>query len=310
MSKPPLNELRYTPSDPVAALATATERLYTSFASVPFDPAMPQSPVSASAAEVAALGQPVATLAPDLVARFVLRAGTTWSGPDDIRRIVPRALELAADHQLPVDRRLLWTKLRWAGWPDWPTYQALTVRAFLRAEWGRLLRSPPRPAHLAHRWLRHTATGVDDLAPFLDDWHDALGPLTPPVHHRAATGHLVVLLVGSPLRAEQPETIGELFPANRRAAQALTDWLTGPGTTHQLQRSAEALADTTDSRRVSVAVERLARFRAAVAGSGGGQPREEPGPSRPEPDGPQRDRGFRLGRPRRAAGTGQPSQPG
>lgn len=278
----PLNELRYRPADPAANLAVATERLYTSFASVAFDPVMPQSPVSVLGADVAALGQPVATLSPDLVARFVLKAGTTWGGPDDIRRIVPRALELAADHRLPVDRRLLWTKLRWAGWPDWPTYQALTVREFLRAEWGRLLRSPPRPAHLAHRWLRHTAEGVDDLSPFLDDWHDALGPLTVPVHHRAATGHLVVLLVGSPLRPDHPETVRELFPTNPRAAKALTAWLNGPGTAHELQRSAVALADTTDSRRVSVAVERLTRFRAAVAAAASDPADGKPAESDPD----------------------------
>lgn len=278
----PLHDLRYRPTDPVASLATATEHLYTAFASVPFDPAMPQSPVSVSGADVVALGRPVATLAPELVARFVVKAGTTWGGPDDIRRIVPRALELAADHRLPVDRRLLWSKLRWAGWPNWPTYQALTVREFLRAEWGRLVRSPPRPAHLAHRWLRHTADGVEDLAPFLDDWHDALGPLTAPVHHRAATGHLVVLLVGSPLRPDHPETVRELFPTNPRATQALTAWLTGPGTAHELQRSAVALADTTDSRRVSVAVERLARFRAAVSRAQGGP--NEDGPAESSPD--------------------------
>lgn len=270
MSNPPsLHDHQYRPVDPVAALATATERLYTAFDGIAFDPAMAHSPGSVTDAEVAALGAPVASLAPELVARFVLKAGTTWGGPDDIRRVAPRALELAADHQLPIDRGLLWAKLRWAGWPDWPTYQAVTVRAFLRAEWGRLLRSAPRPAHLAHRWLHHAAAGVDDLAPLLADWHDALGPLEPPVHHRAATGHLVVLLVGSPLRPDHPHTVGDLFPNHPAAARQLTEWLLGPGTTHQLQRAATALADTTDSRRVAVAGDRLARLCAAVERAGG-----------------------------------------
>lgn len=261
---PSLHDHHYRPADPLASLATATERLYTAFAGVGFDPGMARSPGSVTEHDVAALGGPVTTRPPELVARFLVKAGTTWGGPDDVRRIAPRALELAADNQLPIDRGLLWAKFRWAGWPDWPTYQAVTTRAFLRAEWGRLLRSDPRPAHLAHRWLREAASGVDDLTPFLDDWHDALGPLTPPAHHRAATGHLVVLLINSPLRPDHPATVRDLFPGHPDAAAQLTTWLTGPGTDHELRRAARTLADTSDSRRVAVAVERLHRFRAAV----------------------------------------------
>ncbi|QXC62896.1 hypothetical protein KSP35_08985 [Aquihabitans sp. G128] len=263
-SSPPLRDSQYRPIDPVAALATATERLYAAFGSVPFNPDMARSPGSVSDADVAALAAPVATLPPALVARFLVKAGTTWGGPDDIRRVLPRALELAADHQLPIDRGLMWAKLSWAGWPDWPTYQVVTTRAFHQAEFGRLLRSDPRPAHLAHRWLRHAAAGFDDLTPFLVDWHDALGPLNHPAHHRAATGHLVVLLVSSHLRPDYPETAQLLFPGRPAAAEQLTDWLSGPGTDHELQRAATALADTSDARRVNVAVERLRRFRAAV----------------------------------------------
>lgn len=274
------------PADPVAAVATATERLYTAFAAVAFDPLMAHSPGSVTPTDLTGLGAPVATLDPELVARFLVKAGTTWGGPDDIRRVAPRALELAADHQLPIDRGLLWAKLRWAGWPGWPTYQVVTVRAFLRAEWGRLLRSDPRPAHLAHRWLRHAAYAVGDLDPFLEDWHDALGPLTPPAHHRAATGHLVVLLINSALRPDHPQTADDLFPGRPDAAAQLTGWLTGPGTRHELQRAAVTLADTSDSRRVEVALERLQRFRTAVACAAGEpeaplEPTSEVGPRRP-----------------------------
>src|SRR5699024_2400964 len=88
-----------------------------------------------------------------LLARFVLKVGTTWGGAEDLRRVAPRVLELAADHRLPLDRGLVWSKLSWADWTLWPSYQVATVREFARADWLRLLCSPPRPAHLAHRWL-------------------------------------------------------------------------------------------------------------------------------------------------------------
>ncbi len=263
---PPLHDRRYRPADPSADLAVAIARLHEAFAGVAFDVDMVRSRGIVTDGEVDELGGPVAGLDAGLVARFVLKAGTSWGGPDDLRRVAPRALELAADHALAVDRTVLWSKLRRAGWPAWPGSQVDAVHAFLRAEWVRLLRSDPRPAHTAHRWLRDLTAGVDDLLPFLDDWHDALGPLTPPPHHRAAACHLVALLVDSPLRPDHPATVAEVLgpDAPPTTVQQLTTWLTGPGTAHELRRAAEALAGTRDARRVALAVERLARFSAAV----------------------------------------------
>lgn len=260
---------RTDPSHPTEALRTAAERLYAAFDAVPFDPAMDRNPGSVTDADMASIAGPVAELPPTTVARFVVKAGTTWGGPDDLRRIAPRALELAADQQLPIDRGLLWAKLRWAGWTDWPTYQTTTVREFLRCEWARLLRSDPRPTHIAHRWLRYAADGLDDLTPYLDEWHVALDPDAPAPHHRAATGHLVVLLVNSPMRPDLPETVRDVFPAHPEAAGQLARWLVEPTTSERLGAARDALAETADARRVGVAVERLFRFNAAVGRRGG-----------------------------------------
>ena len=127
------------------------------------------------------------------------------------------------------------------------------------------MRSPARPAHAAHRWLGPVAVATGDLAPYLEDWHEALGPLTPPPHHVAATGHLIALLLDSPLRPDVPETLDEIVPPEAgTAAGQLRDWLVGPGIAHQLRRAAIELAGTRDERRVALAAERLGRFASAV----------------------------------------------
>jgi len=257
---------------PTQALRIATERLYAAFESVPFDPAMARNPGSVGDDDLAVLGGDVRSLTPPTVARFVVKAGTTWGGPDDFRRVAPRALELAADHQLPIDRGLLWAKLRWAGWTSWPTYQTTTVREFLRREWARLLRSAPRPTHVGHRWLRYAADGTADLDPYLEEWHAALDPGEPAPHHRAATGHLVLLLVNSPLRPDLPDSVQQVFPDRPAAAEQLTRWLTDPTTTERLTSARDRLHDTSDARRVGVAVERLFRFNAAVSRRGQATP--------------------------------------
>ena len=252
------------PVHPTEALRVATDNLYSAFGKLPFDPSMAHEPASVTNDDLELLGQNVRTLPPALVARFVLKAGTTWGGPDDFRRIAPRALELAADQQLPIDRGLLWAKMRWAGWTEWPTQQNVTVRVFLRCEWARLLRSSPRPTHVAHRWLRYAADGLDDLAPYLSEWHVALDPSSPAPFHRAATGHLVLLLVNSPLRPDLPSTIGDVFPAHPDAAEQVKEWLADPTTSELLDRARILLADTSDARRVGVAVDRLFRFTTAM----------------------------------------------
>lgn len=259
---PPKPEARPRPTDPIEGLATARARLYSAFEQIAFDPDMTRM-ASVSDADVEALSGPVAELDPALVARFVLKTGTSWGRPNDLRRVTPRALDLAAEQQLPLDRGLLWAKLSWAGWRNWPTYQTLTVREFLRAEFARLIRSDPRPAHLGHRWLREASGAVEDLGPFLDEWHDALGVESPAPHHRAATGQLVVLLLNSSLRPDLPDTVGDVFPRQPEAADQVTQWLVSDATADALAHAAERLADTTDSRRVRLAAERLRRFRTA-----------------------------------------------
>lgn len=248
--------------DPSAHLQTALERMYGAFESVPFDPEMVRSPGSVSDDDVIALGEPVESLPADLVARFVLKAGTTWGAPDDLRRLAPRALEMAADQALPLDRRLLWAKLQWAGWTSWPTYQVVTIRAFLLAEWERLLRADPRPAHVAHRWLREATAGIEDLEPFLDLWTELLNTTEPALHHRATTGHLVLLLTNSPLRPDLPQTTAQVLPGCPAQATQLADWLADDPVREALDQAVVLLAGTTDSKRVQLAADRLARYRA------------------------------------------------
>jgi hypothetical protein len=264
MATTPLDERRYQPEDPATALHAAERRLQAAFAGLAFDPHMAHCPHCVDHFDMAPFGGDLPEVPLKDVARFVLKSGTTWGGPDDLRRLVPVLLPALADNQLPLDRAVVWHKLRWAGWPDWPNDETGAVNGYLLAEWNRLIRSEPRPAHAAHRWLVGAATVIDDLDPLLVAWHDALGPLTPPQHQAAAVGHLVALLTDSPLRPDLPNTVDDLFPHRPDTAAQVTAWLVGPGTAHELQRAVSVHAGTSSARRVGLADERLRRFRAAV----------------------------------------------
>jgi len=267
-------------SDPTdLTFSPAVEHLYRSFAAVPFRPHMPRCAHCVSDADVAQLGDDVRSLAPDLVARFVTKSGTTWGEAADLRRVAPAALHLAADQQLPVNRCVVLHQLAAASWADWPPHEVDAVLRFLVAEWERLLLVPPRPGAFAHRWLRQTATVTDDIEPFLDAWQRGLSQPAGP-----AAVHLAVLLVNSELRPDFPATVADLFePASVAVAtvgsgagttfagdapspgraQRLATWLAEPSTEAHLVRAASDLAHTSDARRLTLAVDRLRRFRVA-----------------------------------------------
>jgi hypothetical protein len=237
----------------------AAASLYDAFGTVAHRPDMPHCRHCVTDADIALLAGPVRELAPVVVARFVGKAGTTWGDGHDLRRVAPRALHLAADHQLPFSRGVLLEKLAAAGWSSWPPAEVNAVCHFLLADWQRLLASPPRAGHAAHRWLRQTATVVFDLDPFLQGWSQALSAPPGP-----AAVHLAVVLVQSDLRPDFPASITALFDT-ADAADRFGVWLAEPTTLDHLRRAADALAATADARRLALAVDRLTRYRAARA---------------------------------------------
>jgi hypothetical protein len=261
-----LADRSYRPSPDGFSLEPAAAALYAAIAPRPRSTRVPHCEHCVSDADVAALQARPSTLAPDLVSRFVRKAGTTWGGTAELRRVTPRVLTLAADHRLNVSRSLVWRQLRAARWTTWPQEEVEAISRFLLAEFTRLLRVPPRPAHVAHRWLADVSAGVDDLSGFLTVWHDSMGPLPDPSIQITAVGHLVELLTSSPLRPDLPPTMADVFPQNPSVAPQVTDFLLGPGTDLDLRRAASELSSTPSARRINVAVERLRRFRAAAGG--------------------------------------------
>lgn len=248
-----------TPPEAAAAVqfSAATTALYAAFGDVAHRPDMVRCRHCVTPSDVSALAADVSSLSPEVVSRFVAKVGTTWGDGRDLLRIAPRALHLAADHQLGVNRSVLLDKLAAAGWSKWTPGQVDAVCRFLLAEWGRLLASNPRSGHSAHHWLRQTAAAIGDLDPFLDRWAQALaGSPGPPALH------LAVVLVQSDLRPDFPASVSALFHDARSADQFAT-WLDTDSPAQHLNRAAQALGDTSDARRLSLAVDRLSRFRAA-----------------------------------------------
>ena len=199
-----------TSPDPSASFDDATRALYAAFADVAHRPNLARCRHCVTDSDVAALAGAVTTLPAPSISRFLAKAGTTWGDGEDLRRVAPRALHLAADRQLTFGRQVLLEKLANAGWSTWPPAQVDAICRFLLAEWTRLIASPPRPAHCAHGWLSQTATVVSDLTPFLKAWESML------VTQTLATVESIVMSTGS--TPESPGGCSRWMPAALSAA--------------------------------------------------------------------------------------------
>src|SRR4051812_3921753 len=72
---------------------------------------------------------------------YAFRAMTTVGDVDDFRHFLPRILELLP-HDFPVDKEVVLSKLKYAGWAQWPPAERAAVKRFLVDLWA---------------WARHNA---------------------------------------------------------------------------------------------------------------------------------------------------------
>ncbi|SBT37460.1 hypothetical protein [Micromonospora auratinigra] len=220
------------------ALDTAVTRLYAAFADRPRPVTMAYCDHCVSAEEVAALLRvPPRALTADQLRRYATKCVSTWGDVDDLRRLLPRLLELLATGEL--DDPVLPESLLGTVGPHlaaWPAGQRQAVEAYLRAWWAATLSAYPG------RWEATTvlaavgAAGLD-VRPFLVAWAADGGA--------AAARHLADHLVDPLPRAERPWVA------------AVRAWRAGPEPARMLE---DVLLTTTDpavAAQVSAAYELL-----------------------------------------------------
>lgn len=252
--------------EPDARLASATDALYRAFAPFPYRQSMPACAHCVTDEDLLALGAyPVRDLPPDLVARYVGKAVSTWGEVVDFKRVLPRLLELSGQNRLPVAPLMVTSKLARARWAEWPPEERRPVWQFLLAWWHDNTSRWTGPGHAAHTLLGALAVAEADLGPYLSDWQHLLASSSP--HRDDAISHLMELLCDSPFRPEVPSSLERLFwdPAGDAPGQ-MKGFLLDPLTSEEVERALGDLARSPQARRLAVAFARLTRFRRAAAG--------------------------------------------
>jgi hypothetical protein len=238
------------PTRASASLRAALERAYLTFApyaaSSPLR-ACPHCDAPETTATIATT-PPTQLRASDLD-EYAFKAVSTWGDANDLRRVLPRLLELAWAGELRALPFVVSTKLRAAGWERWPSRERQAVDDLLRALFVRELTSAPgRIGSVAA--VAGVTEAVDDAQPFLDDWH-------------------LLLSAGFDERVAALRHLVELVDA---AAVVLSDhayqvryWLLGQTTTLQLERAMFDFAGTPFERPLMRAATSIIRLRDALA---------------------------------------------
>jgi hypothetical protein len=166
-----------------ASCNQALEALYTTFASYPLRHPIVGCPCCVSVADQKRLeSHALRQLDSNDLARFSWKAMTTWGDENDFRHFLPRVLELLSDarerRNLP-ELFVIFGKLRYGHYQSWPQQEQGAIIDYLLLLWQRILDSHPgggEDSLLASDYLEALLAGIDDLAPFLDAWHDRRQP--------------------------------------------------------------------------------------------------------------------------------------
>jgi hypothetical protein len=159
----------------------------------------------------------------------------TTAGDDVLlRHLLPALLDAAFGGAPRVHPAVVTSKLRRAGWLQWPLDEQAAVADYLEAAWLETLTTTP-PAIDAGAALAAIAEAVDDLRPFLDDWQLVLA--ADGAQRLAALEQLLALIERFHVEIGAGRAGRILWSDRSEPAAQLTAWLTGESTRIQLDRA-------------------------------------------------------------------------
>jgi len=161
-------------SDPKIRFEEATEKLYAAFAGYP----LPEDTGMCTHChkpedELKLRSKPLRELSEEDLEDYGFSALTTWGNEDVFKYFLPRMFEITC--QIPTsylpNQEIIFRKLNYAEWRDWPIDEKTAVEDFFMAAWEYLLACDE-----SFGWddlLCSIGQAVDDLTPYLKAWEES-----------------------------------------------------------------------------------------------------------------------------------------
>lgn len=157
------------------------ERLYIVFGNYPLRGTIESCPCCGAAQHARRLHTvPLRELTADDLAAYAFRAMTTVGDVSDFKHFLPRLLELIGLAGFPIDKEVVFGKLQYGKWREWPATERAAVEAYLDELWTRArrrtLRADPSVPEEIGSWLCALARAEANLGNYLDAWADDSAP--------------------------------------------------------------------------------------------------------------------------------------
>jgi hypothetical protein len=209
-------------------VALAIGRLYRAFEEHRLGSSMTVRRADVTAEDVLALAQPLRSLEPAPLDKWLPHAATTWGTVEDLKALLPRVLELFAVGRLGSTPEVLFGKLAQLDVGEWPPPERGAIDDLLAAVWlATLARHPARIGYPAWRVLAALAELGNPLTHYLDDWHLLLQ--VPGSAGVAARQHREDLVHRAERVKAQTGDLGGIFWSPQpREAERLERWLADP----------------------------------------------------------------------------------
>jgi hypothetical protein len=162
------------------------------------------------------------------LADYSCSAMTTQGSVDDFRYLLPRLFQGIAEETYSYNPEILFGKLNYAKWRDWPADEIAAVKSYLHALWETGLTTFPLEERLPEfseieTLLASIAATGEALEPYLNSWTDN--------KTREADEHLIQLVTMYAPDFADGKTLNTGFWSDLNTqAKALRRWLLQPGT--------------------------------------------------------------------------------
>lgn len=247
-----------TPEIPeIEALHAAVGALYTTFERYSLRKNVRGCPHCVDQFDNAAIhSRPLHELTWDELARYSWKTLTTWGDADDLRHFLPRLFELiafqadpatSAFYSYPYNEEVLFGKLDYAGWREWPTTEQAALDTYFMALWHAALATYPS-ATAIDTWLSSIGAATDP-APFLAAWRAD--------ERVAALRHMADFVLDNLNLAVGAQVAFSVFWKKGAHRRQVTDWLCDPQTRERLERGFFQFADEPLAAELSRAVQYL-----------------------------------------------------
>ena len=206
-------------------LAEAIEALYHVFALYLLAERVEGCPCCVSEADKDRLhGKPLRALAAADLERYARKAMTTWGATEDFKHFLPRLFELVTAEESildEIDAQVLFGKLTYAHWRQWPQQEQEAVDGYLSALWAYFLSLSPKVASLDDL-LTAYGQAVDDLAPYLETWVSTKTAFS--------LGHYFDFLDQNEAILRRGYLQNDFWPKREGQMRQVVEWVTSPET--------------------------------------------------------------------------------